>query len=140
MEIRELLISDYDEVLGLWQNCPGICLHSDVDSKHWISIYLQRNPGLSFVALKNRKIIGAVLCGHDGRRGYINHLAVAENWRCRGIGTALVERVIDRLSCIGIRKCNGLMLADNAIALEFYRKNGWAEGIDLKIISKSIML
>ncbi|MGD9110016.1 MAG: GNAT family N-acetyltransferase, partial [Phycisphaerales bacterium] len=81
-----------------------------------------------------------VLCGHDGRRGYINHLAVAKDFRERGIGTALEKRVIGRLQNIGIRKCNGFVLEDNHNALEFWKSIGWSHRKDLSIISKNIIL
>lgn len=140
MEVRELTIEDYDTVVSLWRSCEGIGLHSDVDSRQWTAMYLQRNPGLSFVAVENGRIVGAVLCGHDGRRGYINHLAVAKDFRERGIGTALEKRVIGRLQNISIRKCNGFVLEDNRNALEFWKSIGWSHRKDLSIISKNIIL
>jgi ribosomal protein S18 acetylase RimI-like enzyme len=140
MEVRELTIEDYDAVVSLWRSCEGIGLHSDVDSRQWLAMYLQRNPGLSFVAVEGGRVIGAVLCGHDGRRGYINHLAVAKDFHGHGIGAALAERVINRLRNIGIRKCKGFVFRDNRPAIEFYQKNGWVERNDLKVVSKSIIL
>ena len=140
MEAREMTISDYEEVVSLWQGCEGIGLHSDVDSRHWIATYLQRNPGLSFVAVQGGKIIGAVLCGHDRRRGYLHHLAVAQEYRRSGIGAALVDKAIDALREKGIRKCHGFVPGENRAALEFWQSIGWVQRDDLKIISKSITL
>ncbi len=140
MEVREITISDYQVVHSLWQSCRGVGLHSDVDCEYGIGLYLARNPGLSFVAIDGGTIVGAVLCGHDGRRGYIHHLTVTEELRRSGIGTALVDRVLDRLRQKGISKCNGFVLDDNHDALEFWQRVGWVQREDLKVISKSIIL
>jgi N-acetylglutamate synthase len=78
MTISEMTIGDYDEVLALWQSCgdEGVCVDEDVDSRKAIAAYLKRHDGMSFVAREKNQLIGAVLCGTDGRRGYLNHLAV----------------------------------------------------------------
>lgn len=135
-----MTICDYEQVTSLWQGCEGICLHGDVDSKYAVGLYLARNPGLSFVAVQGNKIIGAVLCGHDGRRGYLHHLAVAQEHRRSGIGTALVDKALEGLRQNGIRKCHGFVLDENRAALEFWQSIGWAKRDDLKVVSKSITL
>jgi len=140
MEVREITISDYQALHSLWRNCTGIGLHNDEDCEYGIGLYLARNPGLSFAEVHQDKIIGAVLCGQDGRRGYIHHLAVAENHRRCGIGTALVDNVIGRLRQKGISKCNGFVFDDNHDALEFWQRIGWAQRDDLKVVSKNIIL
>lgn len=140
MEAREITISDYEQAVSLWQGCEGICLHSDVDSEYAVGLYLARNPGLSFVALEGRKIVGAVLCGHDGRRGYLHHLAVAQEHRRNGVGTALVDKALDALRQKGIRKCHGFVLNDNHDALVFGQSIGWTKRDDLKVVSKEIIL
>jgi ribosomal protein S18 acetylase RimI-like enzyme len=140
MEVREIKIGDYPALHLLWRNCKGIGLHNDVDCEHGIGLYLARNPGLSFVAVLKGKIVGAVLCGHDGRRGYIQHLAVAENHRRGSIGTTLVDNVIDRLKQKGISKCNVLVFEDNLDALEFWQSIGWTKRDNLKVVSKNIIL
>jgi len=92
MEIKELTIKNCEEVLSLWQSTEGVGLDRDVDTKERIGIYLQRNPGLSFAAFEKGKVLGAVLCGHDGRRGYLHHLTVAEahrNCECSVYGNAI---------------------------------------------------
>ncbi|MFS1430561.1 GNAT family N-acetyltransferase, partial [Vibrio splendidus] len=76
VNIREMAISDYDSVIALWCQTEGMSIR-DADSKESIASYLDRNPGLSFVAESNNEIIGAVLVGTDGRRGYLQHLAVS---------------------------------------------------------------
>ncbi|MFA5251344.1 MAG: GNAT family N-acetyltransferase [Phycisphaerae bacterium] len=138
MEIKELTIKNYEEVLTLWESSEGIGLDSNTDTKERIWIYLQRNPGLSFSAFEKGKIIGAVLCEHDGRRGYLHHLAVAKAHRNKGIGSALEDKVISKLRTIGIRKCNIFVFADNAGGQEFWQRNGWVERTDLKVLSKNI--
>ena len=140
MEVREITIHDYEQAIQLWRGCQGICLHSDVDSEYGIGIYLARNPGLSFVAIDNERIVGAVLCCHDGRRGYLHHLAVAQEHRRSGIGTVLVGAALEQLRAKGVRKCNTFVFDDNHDALDFWNSIGWAERDDLKIISKSITL
>ena len=101
--IREMSIADFEEVKALWQRSNGIEL-STADTKESITRFLERNPGLSFVARDGDLLVGAVLCGHDGRRGYIDHLAVSQSHRCQGIGRALVGRCLYNLVQIGIRK------------------------------------
>ena len=138
MEIRELRIENLEEVLSLWESSEGVGLDSDTDTKERIWIYLQRNPWLSFAAFEKGKVIGAVLCGHDGRRGYLHHLTVAEAYRGKGIGTALVDKVISKLRTLGIRKCNIFVFTDNTDGQEFWEKGGWVERTDLKVMSKNI--
>ena len=101
--IQEMSIQDYDEVRALWQESEGIEL-SEVDSRKDIARFLERNPGLSFVARENELIVGAVLCSHDGRRGYIDQLAVRKSHRRQGIGKGLVDRCLYNLMRSGIHR------------------------------------
>ena len=126
IKINEMTIMDYDEVFTLWQEAEGVGLHPDeCDSRHGVARYLARNPGMCFVARDGVKLVGAVLCGHEGRRGYLNHLAVSEKYRRQGIGTALVGRCSTALKEAGIAKCNLFVFAANDGAMEFWRKIGW---------------
>jgi ribosomal protein S18 acetylase RimI-like enzyme len=109
-EIQEMTAQDYDEVAGLWRNTEGIGLDDDTDTREGIAAYLARNPGFSYVARQQSRIVGAVLCGHDGRRGYLHHLAVDQAHRHEGVGRALVEACLAKLGSIGIQKCNILRL------------------------------
>lgn len=140
MEVREITINDYPVVHSLWRSCQGIGLHSDVDSEYGIETYLGRNPGLSFVAIEKGKIVGAVLCGHDGRRGYLHHLAVAPEYRQSGVAAALVRAALEKLKAKGVRKCNAFVFEDNRDAIAFWQRLGWAERDDLKVVSKEITL
>lgn len=83
--------------------CEGVSIR-DVDSRENIERYLNPNQGLSFKAIKNKELVGTILCGHDGRRGYINHLAVRDSDRTQGIGRKLVEISLDELRKQGIEK------------------------------------
>ena len=127
---------DYDEVADLWRNTEGIGLDEHVDTREGIAGYLARHPGLSFVARQEGRIIGAVLCGDDGRRGYLHHLAVATACRRKGIGRALVEACLAGLGSAGIPKCNIFLLADNELGKAFWTHNGWNERHDLKVLQK----
>jgi len=123
-EITEMMPADYDEVLALWQGAEGVCT-GDSDSRENIARYLDRNPGTCLVARDGEKLVAAVLCGNDGRRGYLNHLVVADHCRRRGIATALVVRCTAALKERGIPRCNLFVLADNPSAMAFWRALGW---------------
>jgi N-acetylglutamate synthase len=136
IDIRPMTADDYDEVADLWRNTEGIGLDEHVDAREGIAGYLARHPGLSFVARQEGRIVGAVLCGHDGRRGYLHHLAVATARRRKGIGRALVEACLTGLGSAGIPKCNIFLLADNELGKSFWIHNGWNERDDLKVLQK----
>ena len=126
VRIAEMTTADYGEVFALWQAAEGLGLHPDeCDSRRGVARYLARNPGTCFVARDGAKLVGAVLCGNDGRRGYLNHLAVLEAYRRRGIATALVRRCTAALKQIEIPKCNLFVFAANGPAMAFWRKLGW---------------
>ena len=100
--------------------------------------FLARNPGLSFVAEEEGRIVGAVLCGNDGRRGFLHHLAVEKDRRRSGIGRDLVERCLSALAAAGFRKCHLFVLADNIEGQRFWRKIGWEERTTLKVMSRDV--
>ena len=133
--IREMTIQDYDQVLALWQASEGVGL-SDADSEESIASYLHRNPGLSFVAHDGEHLVGAVLCGHDGRHGYIHHLAVSESHRRHGLGRALVERCLSALRRAGIDKCTIFVFADNRDTIAFWKSIGWTQRVELVMMSQ----
>jgi putative acetyltransferase len=111
---------------------------SGADSRDCIETYLQRNPGMSFVACSQDKIIGAILAGHDGRRGYIHHLAVHPRYRRLGIGRILVQHSLDALAKAGIQKCHLFLLNDNTGGLRFWQSAGWTFRKELNLVSKTI--
>jgi ribosomal protein S18 acetylase RimI-like enzyme len=128
--IQEMRIDDYDEVRALWQESQGIDL-SAADSRASIARYLDRNPGLSFVAREGGLLVGAVLCGHDGRRGYLDHLAVRASHHRQGIGRLLASRAIYQLIQNHIQKWHLFVREDNQDAIQFWSKLGWQERVEL---------
>jgi len=134
--IQELELTDYEAVRNLWQQAEELEL-ADTDSPEGLARFLERNPGLSFVARADNRIIGAVLCGHDGRRGYIDQLVVHEDFRRQGIGRSLVSRCIYNLMRIGIRKWHLFVFEDNPGAIAFWSKLGWSERVELVTMSRS---
>ena len=135
--IRPMSIEDYAAVLDLWEASDGVGL-GDSDTRPAIASYLERNRGLSLVTVVEGAIVGAVLCGHDGRRGYIHHLAVAVPHRGRGHGRALVDACLDGLRAEGIPKCTIVVYADNAEGEAFWTRIGWAERHDLRVMQRAI--
>lgn len=136
-DYSEFKIKDYQNIISLWKNCAGIGL-SSADSKANMQSYLRRNPGMSFVAKYQNEIIGAALCGHDGRRGYLHHLAVHPDYRNQGIGRSLVERCVSALQRMGIQKCHLFIFNSNIEGIQFWEKIGWSPRNDLGIVSKEI--
>lgn len=136
--LRPLRISDYDAVLALWRRCDGVGLGAS-DTRPAIAAYLRRNPGFSFVAQKNGKVVGAVLGGHDGRRGYLHHLAVAARHRRAGLGRELVEKCLARLRKAGIHKCDIFVFAGNAEGMKFWTRTGWSLRRDLCLLQVDLM-
>ena len=137
IEIRPFTIADYDQALALWRSLEGVGL-SAADSRENIELFLQRNAGLNFVAGADGKVVGTVLCGCDGRRGYLYHLAVASAYRRKKLGCALVERCVRTLQQAGIEKCHLFIFTDNEPALAFWKHNGWAERHDLEFMSRKL--
>jgi ribosomal protein S18 acetylase RimI-like enzyme len=125
---------DYEQVMELWQTTEGLTLR-EVDSRDAILAYLARNPGLSFVARDGDIVAGAVLAGTDGRRGYLQHLAVAPAYRRRGIGRVLAERVVGALRAAGIVKCHLMVRQENETAKSFWAHLGWTLRNDVSVMS-----
>jgi N-acetylglutamate synthase len=130
--IRPFAIDDYATARALWEASEGVGLDGS-DSRERIQAFLQRNPELSAVAEEDSTMIGAVLCGHDGRRGLIYHLAVARAHRRQGVGAALVAASLAALRAEGIRKCHVLVFADNHEANQFWQRQGAKVRTDLML-------
>ncbi|NIS83260.1 MAG: GNAT family N-acetyltransferase [Anaerolineales bacterium] len=130
-------IGDYHQVIALWDSTPGIGL-SGADSKTGISQFLNRNPGQNFVVCEGERIVGAVLCGNDGRRGYIHHLVVHSAHRGLGLGRALVARCLEALASAGIQKCHLFVYKDNLEGIAFWKEIGWTERVELQMMSKEL--
>jgi len=133
-----MTISDYDDVYALWQATPGMGLNDVDDSRDGIEKYLKRNPGTCFVAEQGGCIVGAVLGGHDGRRGYICHLAVAEDCRRQGIGRVLVDAVMTAFEDEGIIKAALVVFESNRRGNDFWEKMGFASRGDLVYRNKVV--
>ena len=137
VDISQFEIELYDEVLALWQRCEGVGL-SDADSVANIQTYLDRNPGMSFVGVSGGRVIGAILAGHDGRRGYIHHLAVHPDCRRQGLAHQLVDRCLAVLVKAGIQKCHIFIFNNNTDGIAFWNSVGWTNRSDIRVISKTI--
>ncbi len=138
MQLRKMRIEDYDGVFALWKSCAGMGLNSLDDSKEGIGQFLKRNPDTCFVALDADKIIGAIMCGNDGRRGYIYHTAVQPDQRMRGIGSELVERALTALKDAGINKVALVVFDRNQAGNEFWEKKGFTVRDDLIYRNKAL--
>jgi ribosomal protein S18 acetylase RimI-like enzyme len=131
-----MALIDIPEVLDLWRRSPGIGLRED-DSAPGLANFFARNPDLSLVVvLPDGTIVGAVLCGHDGRRGFLYHLAVAEGHRGGGLGKLLVNTCLERLAKQGITKCSVFSFVDNETGRAFWERGGWSERLDLCVFQK----
>ena len=127
---RTMTLADYDAVTELLGVTEGVVLRA-ADSRPATARYLERNPGLSFVCCEADAIVGCVFAGHDGRRGYLQHLAVGADYRRRGIGSALVACCVAELERIGIEKCHLDVLAGNAAAAGFWSRRGGQRRCDI---------
>lgn len=123
---RALRAADYDAVVRLWRQCEGVEVAEGDDRETFVR-YLRRNPALSRVAVEGRRIVGAVLCGHDGRRGLIYHLAVAPALRGRGLGRRLVQECRRGLRACGIPRVLILVETGNRRGRDFWQAQGFAE-------------
>jgi len=123
---REFLISDYEVAAELWKRVEGIEI-AEGDDKESVVQFLKRNPGLSRTAVNGSKVVAVSLCGHDGRRGHIYHLAVDPKYRGLGLGRRLVEECFDRLRELGIQRAIILVANDNSRGREFWQRCGWEE-------------
>jgi ribosomal protein S18 acetylase RimI-like enzyme len=125
---REFVMNDYDGAIALWNDAEGVEI-CEGDSREEIAAYLKRNPGLSRVAEANGKIVGVALCGHDGRRGWIYHLAVAPAYRREKVGQRLLDDCVHGLREAGLKRAIILVAGDNPAGHQFWLRNGW-ENID----------
>jgi len=131
MEIRIMKIDDYEEVYELWSTTAGMGMRSLDDSKEGIEKFIKRNPSSNFVAIEDNKIIGVILSGHDGRRGFIYHTAVNELFHKRGVGKALVDAVIRSMLIEGINKIALVVFEKNQLGNKFWESIGFEERTDL---------
>ena len=138
MRIRELTADDYDAVWALWMSCKNMGFNDLDDSRAGIGRYLRRNPTTCLVTEAGDALVGAILAGHDGRRGYIYHLAVSEEYRRQGVASALVERALETLRAEGIHKVALVAFKHNEAGNAFWEKLGFALRDDLNYRNRAL--
>ena len=126
-----MTIEDYDEVFTLWKKIRGFGLRSMDDSREGVERFLKRNKTTSVVAVEDGKVVGSILCGHDGRRGCFYHVCVDEAYRRRGIGKAMVVTAMGALKQEGINKVCLIAFTKNDIGNAFWNTIGWTRRMDL---------
>lgn len=139
MIIRKMKLSDYETVYSLWLSCKGMGLNDLDDSRIGIEKFLKRNPETCFVAEINDKLIGVIMAGNDGRRGYIYHTAVHPDFRNQGIARTLVETVMKALKKCGISKVALVVFERNQNGNDFWEKLGFTVRDDIIYRNKSIV-
>ncbi len=131
MTIRTMTIEDYEGVKALWLSIKGFAIRSLDDSREGVARFLDRNPSSSVVAVEDGKIVGAILCGHDGRRGCLYHVCVNPEYRRRGIGKAMVVFCMDALKAEQINKVSLIAFTQNDVGNAFWHSVGWKQREDL---------
>lgn len=129
--VQVMTIEDYDEVYALWKSIRGFAMRSVDDSREGVDRFLRRNPTTSVVAKCDGKVVGAILCGHDGRRGCLYHVCVNPAYRLRGIGKEMVVFAMEALHKEGISKVSLIAFTENDIGNAFWKTIGWNERLDL---------
>ena len=124
-------IEDYDQVYALWMTIHGFSIRTIDDSREGVERFLKRNPGISVVAEMDGRVVGAILCGHDGRRGCLYHVCVHEDSRMHGIGRAMVVHCMTALQQEGINKVSLIAFTKNDIGNAFWKQIGWTKREDL---------
>ncbi len=128
-------LADHAAVIALWNACEGVRAN---ESPEELARILDRNPGLCLVARAGLQLAGAVLCCHDGRRGYLYHLGVHPDFRRQGIATQLVDRCLAELARLEIRRCTIFLVRGNAEGEAFWRGHGWRERTDLVAFARDL--
>lgn len=129
--IRTMTIGDYEGVYALWMSIKGFAMRSIDDSREGVERFLARNPGTSVVAWEDGKVVGAILCGHDGRRACMYHVCVHEDYRMRGIGKAMVVFAMEALKKEKISKISLIAFTKNDVGNAFWNRIGWTKREDL---------
>ncbi len=129
--VRTMTIKDYQGVHALWMSIKGFAMRSIDDSQAGLERFLKRNPTTSVVAVSDNQIVGAILCGHDGRRGCLYHVCVREEYRRMGVGKAMVVHCMDKLRKEEISKVSLIAFTANDIGNAFWKQIGWTKREDL---------
>ena len=136
--IRAMRAEDYEPVYALWVKTDGVGVN-ECDTRDGVQAFLERNPNMSAVALDaGQRLVGAVLCGHDGRRGYLHHLAVAPEHRRHGLARKMLDLCFAEMRRLGIVKCNIFLFNDNNAGEAFWLHNGWKRRGDLQVLQKPV--
>ena len=139
MNIRKMHIDDYEQVYALWLSCKGMGLNSVDDTMDGIKRFLERNPETCFVAVSDSIIVGVIIAGNDGRRGYIYHTAVNPDFRRQGIGKELVNAALEALKRCGITKTALVVFENNQEGNEFWEEMGFVSRNDLVYRNKTLV-
>ena len=139
MQIRLMTRDDYEAVYQLWLSCPGVALNTTDDSPEGIGKFLDRNPTSCFVAEADGKVVGVIMGGHDGRRGYIHHAAVAPDARRQGIASGLTAAVEEALKAEGIVKVNLVAFRRNEEGNAFWEQQDYTLREDLTYWDKVLI-
>lgn len=139
MIMRKMKLEDYDNVYALWMSCAGMGLNNLDDSRSGIEKFLNRNPDTCYVAIDNNIIVGVIMVGNDGRRGYIYHTSVHPEYRKQGIGRKLVDTALDSLLKLGINKVALVVFDRNKAGNEFWEKMGFTTRNDLIYRNKALV-
>ncbi len=131
MLIRVMTINDYKQVAALWHSIEGFGIRSIDDSREGVELFLRRNPTTSVVAVESDRIVGAILCGHDGRRGCLYHVCVAKDHRKQGIGQEMVAFCMEALKKEKINKVSLIAFTSNTVGNAFWNSLGWTKREDL---------
>lgn len=137
--IKKLTIDDYDKMYALWLSCKGMGLNDTDDSRDGIRRFLDRNPDTCFGAYEADMLIGVILAGNDGRRGFIYHTAVSPEYRGNGVGTALVNAALEALGRLGITKTALVVFGKNEVGNAFWEKQGFTVRNDLVYRNRALV-
>ncbi len=137
MKLSRLAPTDFESAVSFWRHAQGMGT-SGIETAEALSSFLKRNPSLSFKITDRDEIVGTILCGHDGRRGYLHHLAIAAGYSNRNIGKTLIDRSLAGLNRLGIRRCHIFISAANKAGQEFWKSVDWNEQGDLTVFSHDI--
>ena len=114
-----------DAVVDLWRKCNLVVPQNDpVEDIHRKLVF---QPDLFFVALLDGKVIGSIMVGYDGHRGWMNYLAVLPEHQRHGYGRKLVEKAVDELKRLGCLKVNLQVRRSNVSVVEFYKHLGFKD-------------
>ena len=131
VSIRLMTMNDYEQVFALWERISGFALRSVDDSRQGIERFLRRNPNTSVVAELDGRIVGSILCGHDGREASFYHVCVAKEYRKHGIGRRMVRESLQALADEHVSKVSLVAFSSNEVGNVFWESIGWTPRSDL---------